>query len=91
MFGVKSSFDFCKIILKVQRIVWRIATPAIAIPAVAGFNGVLAISALISSVTAIFCQKTADQQSKMRLMGQFPKTKGRSVPQRIAPKQKGGI
>lgn len=53
--------------------------------------GVLAISALISSVTAIFCQKAAGQQSQMRLVGRFPKTKGRSAPQRIAPKQKGGI
>jgi hypothetical protein len=48
--------------------------------ATAGFSEVLAISALISSVTAIFCQKAAGQQSQMRLIGQFPKTKGRSPP-----------
>ena len=47
---------------------------AIATPATAGFSGILAILALISSVTAIFCQKAADQHSQMRWVGRFPNT-----------------
>ena len=74
------NFLVSDLIFWVKRIVWRIATPAIAIPATAGFRGVLAIPALISSVTAIFCQKAAGLQSQMRLVGRFPRTKGRSPP-----------